>query len=209
VCVQAGLVPALDRDSADVITGSEHIVKAFAAKHYSFARLAQTRDAGPALSIPGNSDSDLDADRQMDEDELRDYQDQLLHEFGHSQAAKGPSSWLICPARCTHFKTICSRPLMVFPCLQQVLFHRACLSKKPSRQGWFLPWTEIILRDSSTVITGSEHIVNAFAAKHSFARLAQTRGEYHLQRPIGGTATQISEGAGVPDRNISQQEWCR
>ena len=31
--VQAGLVPALDRDSADVITGSEHIIKAFAAKH--------------------------------------------------------------------------------------------------------------------------------------------------------------------------------
>jgi predicted transcriptional regulator len=31
--VQAGLVPALDRDSADVITGSEHIVKAFAANH--------------------------------------------------------------------------------------------------------------------------------------------------------------------------------
>jgi hypothetical protein len=30
--VQAGLVPALDRDSADVITGSEHIVKAFVAK---------------------------------------------------------------------------------------------------------------------------------------------------------------------------------
>ena len=31
--VQAGLVPALDRDSADVIKGSENIIKAFAAKH--------------------------------------------------------------------------------------------------------------------------------------------------------------------------------
>uniref|UniRef100_A0A7S0QUG1 Uncharacterized protein n=1 Tax=Cryptomonas curvata TaxID=233186 RepID=A0A7S0QUG1_9CRYP len=31
--IEAGLVPALDRDSADVITGSEDIVKAFAVKH--------------------------------------------------------------------------------------------------------------------------------------------------------------------------------
>ena len=30
---QGGLLPALDRDAADVITGSEHIVKAYADKH--------------------------------------------------------------------------------------------------------------------------------------------------------------------------------
>ena len=49
-------------------------------------------DAGPSLPIAGNSDSDLDADRQMDDDELRDYQNQLLHYFGPSQAARGPIS---------------------------------------------------------------------------------------------------------------------
>ncbi len=31
--VQGGLLPALDRDAADVITGSEHIMKAHADKH--------------------------------------------------------------------------------------------------------------------------------------------------------------------------------
>ncbi len=35
-------------------------------------------DAGPSLQIPGNSGSDLDADRQMDADDLRIYQDQLV-----------------------------------------------------------------------------------------------------------------------------------
>jgi hypothetical protein len=30
---QSGLLPALDRDAADVITGSEHILKANADKH--------------------------------------------------------------------------------------------------------------------------------------------------------------------------------
>jgi hypothetical protein len=30
---QGGLLPALDRDGADVITGSEHILKAYADKH--------------------------------------------------------------------------------------------------------------------------------------------------------------------------------
>jgi hypothetical protein len=30
---QGGLLPALDRDAADVITGSEHILKAYADKH--------------------------------------------------------------------------------------------------------------------------------------------------------------------------------
>ena len=30
---QGGLLPALDRDAADVITGSEHILKAYAEKH--------------------------------------------------------------------------------------------------------------------------------------------------------------------------------
>ena len=49
-------------------------------------------DAGPSLPIAGNSDSDHDADRQMDDDDLRDYQDQLLHDLGPSQAAKGPIS---------------------------------------------------------------------------------------------------------------------
>jgi hypothetical protein len=34
--------------------------------------------AGPSLPIPGNSDSDLDADWQMDARNLRDYQDQLV-----------------------------------------------------------------------------------------------------------------------------------
>jgi hypothetical protein len=49
-------------------------------------------DSGLAFPIPGNSDSDLDADRQMDDAELRDYQGQLLHNFGPSQASKGPIS---------------------------------------------------------------------------------------------------------------------
>jgi hypothetical protein len=31
--VQGGLLPALDRDTAAVITGSEHILKAYANKH--------------------------------------------------------------------------------------------------------------------------------------------------------------------------------
>ncbi len=30
---QGGLLPALDRDAADVITGNEHILKAYADKH--------------------------------------------------------------------------------------------------------------------------------------------------------------------------------
>jgi hypothetical protein len=30
---QGGLLPSLDRDAADVITGSEHILKAYADKH--------------------------------------------------------------------------------------------------------------------------------------------------------------------------------
>ncbi len=30
---QGGLLPALDRDAANVITGSEHILKAYADKH--------------------------------------------------------------------------------------------------------------------------------------------------------------------------------
>ena len=34
---QGGLLPALDRDAADVITGSEHIVKAYADKHSAAA----------------------------------------------------------------------------------------------------------------------------------------------------------------------------
>ena len=32
--VQGGLLPPLDRDAVDVITGSESIIKAYADKHY-------------------------------------------------------------------------------------------------------------------------------------------------------------------------------
>ncbi len=49
---------------------------------------------GPSLQNHGISDSNDNEDRQMDDDNLRDYEDQLLEDFSPSQA-KGPISKLL------------------------------------------------------------------------------------------------------------------
>ena len=61
---QGGLLPALDRDAADVITGSEHIVKAYADKH-SLSAAAISDLIKDVLKNP-----DFDAD-EVDTDMLR------------------------------------------------------------------------------------------------------------------------------------------
>jgi hypothetical protein len=63
---QGGLLPALDRDAADVITGSEHILKAYADKH----SLTATAIVDLIKNVLKNPEFNLNAD-DVDTDMLR------------------------------------------------------------------------------------------------------------------------------------------
>jgi hypothetical protein len=58
---QGGLLPALDRDAADVITGKEHILKAYADKH-SLTAAAIVDLIKDVLKNPDFNSDDVDTD---------------------------------------------------------------------------------------------------------------------------------------------------
>ena len=64
----------------------------YQARYSLIRRLA---DAGPSVNRPETSKDEEDPDRQMDADDLRDYEDQFLDDFSPAKAPL-PNSSPIC-----------------------------------------------------------------------------------------------------------------